>query len=617
MSITYRLRRAIVLWLIGWSCASLAGEPTTTDRYIQTLQEIKGIAQTSASSSDTQDIQALIPQTPSSLTDLAGHPDDAAEAGAHAAQTSEIGQAVTSSIHNRPQYSVTGKEDFMQRSDDIIAHANDQGSSVVCEPLPKQCTTTTTKHICLLSHTTVQDDCTAQLHVAATPQADKTVSITVTMTNYTPPILQGDRSYAYDWWDIDLIDGTVHHARGGGSPQLSDTLNHYPSSIWRTTTLDDGQVAQTTWNRAQVDAVWSINEQLITHRDRHLHLYITFNAKKISRLPSGQAPTQWIFPFHITVPQPAKTDEYWQNDCGDLEAAHCSVKSSECLSPHETRMINGVAITRDCWSKVLHESCDQSTTTCTPWQEAGCSVSDSVCLNTLDNRCLQYQQTYSCVQQQCTQPQGMDCGGTVVCPNGDCTHPSEGEDIPMAQALSPLLALQQQTVSEDAHITLLAGQAQECVENALDYKNCCALKGWGVHFKMAQCSDEERKLAEARQHALVVPVGRYCAKRTSWPGGSVCRSHHEVFCVFGSKLARLIQTQGRAQLGWSFGSVDGDTAKPDCAGFSPEQFQKLNFASMDFSEIEQDIRASMPNMDNDALEHQLKQDINQAVEKTS
>ena len=617
MSITYRLRRAIGLCLVCWSCASLAGEPTTTDRYVQTLQEMQGIAQTSASSPDTRDAQALIPRAPSSLTDLAGRPDDLAEAGKRAAQTSEVGQAVTSSIHNRPQYPVTGKEDFMQRSEDIIAHANDQDSSVVCEPLPKKCTLATTRHTCLLSYTTVQDDCAAQLHVTAIPQADKTVNLRVTLSDYTPPVQQGDRAYTYDWWDIDLIDGTVHHARTEGNGQLPDTLSHYPSSTWPTVTLDDWTIAQTTWSRAQADAVWSVNEQLITHRGGHLHLYITFNAKKISRMPTGQAPTQWVFPFHIAVPQAAKVDEYWQNDCGDLEAAHCAVVSSECLSPNETRTIDGVEVTRDCWAKVLHESCEQSTTTCTPWQEAGCSVSDSVCLNTQDNRCLQYQQTYSCAQQQCTQPQRMDCGGTIVCPNGDCTHPSEGEDIPMAQALSPLLALQQQTVSDDAHITLLAGQAQECVENALNYKNCCALKGWGVHFKMTQCSDDERKLAEARQHALVVPVGRYCAKRTRWPGGSVCRSHHEVFCVFGSKIARLIQTQGRAQLGWSFGTVGGDNAETHCEGFTPEQFQQLDFSSMDFSEIEQDIRASMPDMDNDALENHLKQDINQAVEKTS
>jgi conjugal transfer mating pair stabilization protein TraN len=59
------------------------------------------------------------------------------------------------------------------------------------------------------------------------------------------------------------------------------------------------------------------------------------------------------------------------------------------------------------------------------------------------------------------------------------------------------------------------------------------------------------------------------------------------YCCFNSKLARIVQEQGRAQLstfnGW------GRASRPDCRGLTPEEFQVLDFSQIDLSEWHSDI----------------------------
>ncbi len=51
-------------------------------------------------------------------------------------------------------------------------------------------------------------------------------------------------------------------------------------------------------------------------------------------------------------------------------------------------------------------------------------------------------------------------------------------------------------------------------------------------------------------------------------------------------MARLIQQNGRAQLGTGFGSPEA----PDCEGLSPEQLSRIDFSRINFSEIFEDIK---------------------------
>lgn len=80
----------------------------------------------------------------------------------------------------------------------------------------------------------------------------------------------------------------------------------------------------------------------------------------------------------------------------------------------------------------------------------------------------------------------------------------------------------------------------------------------------------------------------YCNYNTTictekWFGSCIQRAR--TFCCFNSKMARIVHEQGRSQLA----SFNG-AAQSDCRGFSPEEFQHLDFSKIDFSEYYDDLK---------------------------
>ena len=57
-------------------------------------------------------------------------------------------------------------------------------------------------------------------------------------------------------------------------------------------------------------------------------------------------------------------------------------------------------------------------------------------------------------------------------------------------------------------------------------------------------------------------------------------------------LARIINEQGRVQVGKSWGSAQG----PDCAGFTIAELQSLDFAAMDLSEFYASLVPTLPDL---------------------
>ena len=63
--------------------------------------------------------------------------------------------------------------------------------------------------------------------------------------------------------------------------------------------------------------------------------------------------------------------------------------------------------------------------------------------------------------------------------------------------------------------------------------------------------------------------------------------HH--FCCFSNILEKIIQVQGRAQLGINFGSG----GSPDCRGLTLEELERIDFSLIDFSEFAQEVQKRM------------------------
>ena len=108
-------------------------------------------------------------------------------------------------------------------------------------------------------------------------------------------------------------------------------------------------------------------------------------------------------------------------------------------------------------------------------------------------------------------------------------------------------------------------------------------------FDTVSCSEREKILKRKRNNGMCHLVGEYCAKYWKikifgWKK-KICYLKKKTYCCFESKLARIINEQGREQLkrGW------GSAKSPDCRGFTQDEFQKLDFSKMDLSEFFDDL----------------------------
>lgn len=116
--------------------------------------------------------------------------------------------------------------------------------------------------------------------------------------------------------------------------------------------------------------------------------------------------------------------------------------------------------------------------------------------------------------------------------------------------------------------------------------------GFVVSYLSSPCSESDMNTALTNASGFCVEVGEYC--REKWPIVG-CVQRAKSFCCFNSKMARIIQQQGRRQLKIFNGF--GSAKHPECRGFTPEEFQSLDFSKIDLSEYFGDLhRTLLPEM---------------------
>jgi conjugal transfer mating pair stabilization protein TraN len=108
-----------------------------------------------------------------------------------------------------------------------------------------------------------------------------------------------------------------------------------------------------------------------------------------------------------------------------------------------------------------------------------------------------------------------------------------------------------------------------------------------IDFLFSGCDSQDMETAMLRGSGMCHEVGSYCT--TSFLG--VCLQKARSHCCFNTKLGRIIQEQGRPQLKSFNGNLWGSPEKPMCRGFTPEEFQALDFSKIDLSEYYADIES--------------------------
>lgn len=300
----------------------------------------------------------------------------------------------------------------------------------------------------------------------------------------------------------------------------------------------------------------------------------------------------------VEVPQ-----DKWIDGCADFAANDLCKKQSEyCVAENATYEIHGQSITRECWKYESKYQCGKNIATdhCQAYIDQGCLQTNSTCTELSENGCVRYQQTYRCQKKDCKNV-GMICNATTYCLDGNCINKTTQPDPDFKRAVSALSAADQAAKAFSQFDSIFAGKSKQCDKFILNFLDCCADKGWGKDH-IANCSQEEKNLKEDREQLLTRYVGEYCKKNAV----GACIEYRKVFCVFPSRLARIIQEQGRdKQLGIDFGSAK----EVNCRGLTRDEFSQLDLSKIDFSDFYQDIESKMRPIDANETTNKIKERI--------
>jgi conjugal transfer mating pair stabilization protein TraN len=292
---------------------------------------------------------------------------------------------------------------------------------------------------------------------------------------------------------------------------------------------------------------------------------------------------------------------------GQAYSGTCALKTSQCVEGPETRTIGGQSVFKDCWRyRKTYECLDSRLTEepyCQELRNAGCVQIGSTCVSSYENRCVEYENVYQCGGGTGTQQVVMNCGAQIYCLDWNCFDSGypPNSDLALVAAHVGALNAMNDDIDPDT-LEIFKGEDMRCSKATLSFSNCCKDDGWGQDIGLAQCTESEKMLGERKQAGLCHQVGSYCSKEVL----GVCTSRKYTYCCFTSKIGRIIQEQGRPQLGWNWGTPQA----PDCRGITPEELQRLDFSRMDFTEFYEDALAGIKDID----PVQLQKDIEQKVE---
>ncbi|MCB2020383.1 MAG: type-F conjugative transfer system mating-pair stabilization protein TraN, partial [Burkholderiaceae bacterium] len=114
-----------------------------------------------------------------------------------------------------------------------------------------------------------------------------------------------------------------------------------------------------------------------------------------------------------------------------------------------------------------------------------------------------------------------------------------------------------------------------------------------IVMTMMSCNEDEGKLAMREGAKLCRTIGTWCSSCIRILGHCVtCIEHTTSKCCFNSMLARIVNEQGRAQIGKAWGTAQS----PDCSGFTVAQLQRLDFAAMDLTEFYASLVPALPDL---------------------
>lgn len=520
--------------------------------------------------------------------------------------SNEAGQAVTDSSTKNPPVTIDPNADFIQNGKN--AEAN---SGSIVDGTNSQCTTKVVSK-------SVFENFTCDRDVAQVQTCARTGSVIVMGSSHTETrtmnmlLKNARRSGKQVIVDFTfpetatLVSGTTQLVYTP-APSYNAGVNYVTSILNNNVTLRYGKKAADNLGIAglQVNA-GQVYSAVITPDGSRIDATINTLIKYIN---DGTTLFHLDVTFNVTVSD-KKADTTWSESCSFDKSQATASTGSVCTEPGGSRSVTSdgqtYTQTQGCWqyqdSYIVPVN---STGNCAQlMSDRNCTIAARGCTEAEVGTCMHEQDTYQC--QTTYSSQGLLCGGEYLCQSGDCNGTDGAGDSGFDTAVAKLagLASAGDDVKNGDQIDIKAftGQALYCRKAMAGFSNCCVDTGWGNSSGLANCNSDEMAIGKAKAKKVTVLVGEACNKAVL----GVCVQKKQAYCVFGGKLARIIQEQGRRdQLHVSFGSGDS----PNCRGITVPELQAINFDLINFQDFYSDLMANQKIPDSAMMVQQAKDRI--------
>ena len=153
-------------------------------------------------------------------------------------------------------------------------------------------------------------------------------------------------------------------------------------------------------------------------------------------------------------------------------------------------------------------------------------------------------------------------------------------------------------------IHIFNGKDRRCRSKILHsiVKDCCNHSSF--LFGVVKCKDYELHLDREREEDKCKYIGEYCSKRVF----GACIKKKKTYCCFNSVFARTLIEEGRKQ--FKKGISWGTAKSPNCRGFTPLEFEKIDFSRIDLTIFTDSITNEMDASNIKDLTNRLQNTIN-------
>lgn len=521
--------------------------------------------------------------------------------------SNEAGQAVTDSSTKNPAVTIDPNADFIQNGKN--AEAN---SGSIVDGTNSQCTAKVVSK-------SVFEDFTCDRDVAQVQTCARTGSIILTGSSHTETrtmnmLLKNarrvDKQVLVDITfpeTATLVSGTTQLVYTPAPTYVtSPRFYYYVVLLNNNVTLEYGKGAVgINIAGVQVNAGQTYTAIVTMNSSRGNTPYDTL----VKYINNGTTLFHLDVTYNVTVSD-KKADTTWSESCSFDKSQAIASTGSVCTDPGGTRSVDSdgqtYTQTQGCWqyqdSYIVPVN---STGNCAQlMSDRNCTLAGRGCTEAEGGTCTHEQNTYQC--QTTFSSQGLLCGGQYLCQSGDCDATDGAGDNGFDTAVAKLAGLA--SAGDDVkngdqiNIKAFTGQALYCRKAMAGFSNCCVDTGWGNSSGLANCNSDEMAIGKAKAKKVTVLVGEACNKTVL----GVCVQKKQAYCVFGGKLARIIQEQGRRdQLHVSFGSGDS----PNCRGITVPELQAINFDLINFQDFYSDLMANQKIPDSTTMIKQAKDRI--------